>query len=74
MICSPFRRPALRYNIFSSPDKDGTAITALNHRYHPLYGFPFHPEHHTDEQFGDEIYLTLRPKRIGIILLYCPHD
>lgn len=39
--------------------KTDHAIAILKHRERPIYGFQFHPEHHTDEQFGDEVYLKL---------------
>ncbi len=31
----------------------------IKHKELPIYGFQFHPEHHTDAQFGDEIFLRL---------------
>jgi GMP synthase-like glutamine amidotransferase len=31
----------------------------IKHKKLPIYGFQFHPEHHTDEQLGDEIFLKL---------------
>jgi GMP synthase-like glutamine amidotransferase len=34
-------------------------IVILKHRQKQIYGFQFHPEHHTDEQYGDEVYLKL---------------
>jgi GMP synthase-like glutamine amidotransferase len=34
-------------------------VAVVKHKKLPIYGFQFHPEHHTDEQFGDEIFLKL---------------
>ena len=39
--------------------KTNHAIAILKHKLKPIYGFQFHPEHHTDEQYGDEVYLKL---------------
>lgn len=39
--------------------KTNHAIAILKHKIKPIYGFQFHPEHHTDIQFGDEVYLKL---------------
>lgn len=35
------------------------AVAAFKHAEKHIYGFQFHPEHHTDEQFGDEVFLKL---------------
>jgi len=35
------------------------AIAVFKHKEKPIYGFQFHPEHHTESQFGDEIFLAL---------------
>ncbi len=35
------------------------AIAVIKHKSKPIYGFQFHPEHHTESQFGDEIFLSL---------------
>ena len=34
-------------------------IAVMKHKTKSIYGFQFHPEHHTDEQYGDEVFLTL---------------
>jgi anthranilate/para-aminobenzoate synthase component II len=31
-----------------------TAVVA--HQRRPIFGFQFHPEHHTDTTYGDEIF------------------
>ncbi len=31
----------------------------IKHKKMPIYGFQFHPEHYTEEQLGDEIFLKL---------------
>lgn len=35
------------------------AIAAFKHNELPHFGFQFHPEHHTDKQFGDEVFTNL---------------
>lgn len=35
------------------------SVAVLKHNTKPIYGFQFHPEHHTDEQYGDEVFLNL---------------
>jgi GMP synthase-like glutamine amidotransferase len=35
------------------------AIAALKHKTKSIYGLQFHPEHHMDEHFGDEVFLKL---------------
>jgi para-aminobenzoate synthetase len=37
----------------------GDVVAVLEHRERPVYGFQFHPEHLTDEQYGDEVFLRL---------------
>lgn len=37
----------------------GDVVSVLEHRERPVYGFQFHPEHLTDEQYGDEVFLRL---------------
>jgi GMP synthase (glutamine-hydrolysing) len=39
--------------------KTDHAIAVLKHCTRPIYGLQFHPEHHTDKQFSDEVYLKL---------------
>lgn len=39
--------------------KTDSGPAVIRHRAKPIYGFQFHPEHHKDEQYGDEIFLTL---------------
>ena len=39
--------------------KTDHAIATFRHKEKHIYGFQFHPEHHTDEQFGDEVFLKL---------------
>lgn len=39
--------------------KTNHAIAVLKHHVRPIYGFQFHPEHHADKQYGDEVYLKL---------------
>jgi GMP synthase-like glutamine amidotransferase len=39
--------------------KTDHAIATFKHKEKHIYGFQFHPEHHTDEQFGDEVFLKL---------------
>lgn len=39
--------------------KTDHAIAVLKHKTKEIYGFQFHPEHHTDTQFGDEVFLKL---------------
>jgi GMP synthase-like glutamine amidotransferase len=34
-------------------------VAVLKHKERPIYGFQFHPEHHTDTQYGDEVFLRL---------------
>ena len=35
------------------------SIAIIKHIHKPVYGLQFHPEHLTDEQFGDEVFLRL---------------
>ena len=35
------------------------SIAVFKHTSRPIYGFQFHPEHLTEQQFGDEIFLSL---------------
>ncbi len=35
------------------------SIAILKHKQREIYGFQFHPEHHTDQQFGDEVFIKL---------------
>jgi GMP synthase-like glutamine amidotransferase len=39
--------------------KTDNYAAVIKHKELPIYGFQFHPEHHTDEQLGDEIFLRL---------------
>lgn len=39
--------------------KTNHAIAVLKHKTKEIYGFQFHPEHHEDDQFGDEVFLKL---------------
>lgn len=39
--------------------KTDNYVAIIKHKKLPIYGFQFHPEHHTDEQLGDEIFLRL---------------
>lgn len=39
--------------------KTDHAVAAFKHIERHIYGFQFHPEHHSDEQFGDEVFLKL---------------
>lgn len=39
--------------------KTDHAIAVLKHKTRDLYGLQFHPEHHTDQQFGDDVFLSL---------------
>lgn len=34
-------------------------IAAITHPTRPVFGFQFHPEHHMDKQFGDEVFLNV---------------
>lgn len=42
------------------------AIAVIKHREKPIYGFQFHPEHHVEKQFGDEVFLTLFQELIPV--------
>jgi GMP synthase (glutamine-hydrolysing) len=35
------------------------SIAVIKHVDKPIYGFQFHPEHMTDQQYGDEVFLNL---------------
>ncbi len=35
------------------------AIAAFKHRQKPIYGLQFHPEHHRNQQQGDELFLEI---------------
>lgn len=35
------------------------AIAVMKHQEKPIYGLQFHPEHHTNKQYGDEVFLRL---------------
>ncbi len=39
--------------------KSPHSIAVIKHVDRPIYGFQFHPEHMTDQQFGDEVFLNL---------------
>jgi GMP synthase (glutamine-hydrolysing) len=39
--------------------ESSNSIAVVKHRDKPIYGFQFHPEHMTDQQFGDEVFLNL---------------
>lgn len=39
--------------------KTDAYAAVIKHKELPIYGFQFHPEHLTNEQFGDEIFLRL---------------
>jgi len=54
-----------RYGITSVPGglevlaESPNSIAVVKHADKPIYGFQFHPEHMTDQQFGDEVFLNL---------------
>ncbi len=39
--------------------KSQNSIAVIKHKERSVYGFQFHPEHLTDQQFGDEVFLQL---------------
>lgn len=47
--------PALFEVLAESPN----SIAVIKHIDKPIYGFQFHPEHMTDQQYGDEVFLNL---------------
>jgi GMP synthase-like glutamine amidotransferase len=54
-----------QYGIVTTPPELKTlavsenSIAVFQHTSSPVYGFQFHPEHLTEQQFGDEIFLSL---------------
>ena len=42
------------------------SVAVVKHKTKPIFGFQFHPEHHTDEQFGDEVFLRLFEELVNI--------
>ena len=35
------------------------ATAVIKHKTKQIYGFQFHPEHHVEQQYGDEVFLQL---------------
>lgn len=54
-----------RYGLKQVPDsfevlaETDHAVAIMKHRERPIFGIQFHPEHHTEQQFGDEVFLKL---------------
>lgn len=54
-----------QYGITSVPEslevlaESPNSIAVVKHVDKSIYGFQFHPEHMTDQQFGDEVFLNL---------------
>lgn len=54
-----------RYGLKEVPDsfevlaETDHAVAVMRHKTRQIYGMQFHPEHHVEHQFGDEVFLNL---------------